>query len=266
MKYAKFERLMLLVVVVAVAVMAVSMLVRKTDGVEVVGHLLMIAVILSSLYGGKTGALLGFLASAALYIAIRLVWRDGFDYGVIIQLTVAKIAVYGVLSLICAYLRTQFRYLFVKLESQDLVDDETQLGNHRFLFRELDYRVKEWDRYQKPFSLVSFSFDQDLLRGSKKRGFNVLRDVSLGVLKSDTRSVDELARVGSELHALLPNVGREGARACATRLEAKIRSYLERAAGGGLHEDSLSVSVLSYPEDREAVEGLLSRLREMETS
>jgi len=265
-KYAKFERLVLLVIAVAMVGMAVSMLVHKTDGVEVAGHLLMLAVILSSLYGGKRGALSGFLASSAVYIAVRLIWRDGFTYGVALQLTAAKLAAYAVLSLLCVYLRTQFRYLFVKLESQDLVDDETQLGNHRFLLREVDLRVKEWDRYQKPFSLVSFSFGDDLLRSMKKRGFNVLRDVSLSILKGDTRSVDELARVENDLYALLPNVGREGAQACAARLEWRMRAYLDRAAGGKLGEPSLSVSILSYPEDAEAVEGLLSRLREMETA
>lgn len=263
MRYAKFERLILLVLTVSVAGMAVAMIVQKTDGVEVFGHLLMLVVIVSSLYWGKRGALMGFLASLAVYIAARLIWRGSFSYGAASQLIVAKLLVYGVLSLLCYHLRTQFRYFFVKLEQQDFIDDETQIGNARFLLQELSSRINEYERYQKPFSLVAFSFDRDFLSAMKKRDINVLRDVTVTILKHDTRAVDELAREGNRLFAILPNVGPEGAQACSRRLWDKLRGYLSQHGGEDVGR-LVELIIYAYPEDKEEVEKMVSRLREGE--
>ncbi len=260
MRYAKFERLVLLVMGLAVAAMAVGMAVQKTDAVEVLGHCLMLAVVVGSLYGAKRGAVLSFLLCLALYASLRLAWRGDFQGGVLAQLIGAKLLVYGVLAFLCHHIRVQFRYFFVKMEEQDLVDDETQVGNARFLRREIEHRILEHERYGKPFSLVVFAFDPGLLSRMKSQGASLLRHVTVNVLKSDTRAVDELARVGDRMVVLLPNVGPEGARACASRLQEKIHGVLPAREGEGPAE--VRVTVSSYPEDREAVEVFLAELRE----
>lgn len=260
MRYAKFERLILLVMGLAVAAMAVGMAVQKTDAVEVLGHCLMLVVVVASLYGGKRGAMLSFLLCLAVYTAGRLVWSGEFEGKVLAQLVGAKFLVYGLLSLLCYHIRIQFRYFFLKLEEQDLVDDETQLGNARFLHREVRRRILEHERYGKPFSLVIFSFDSDYLSRMWRREVSVLRGISVNVLKSDTRAVDELARVGNRLVVLLPNVGPEGARACAARLQEKIQGILARWGEKG--PATVQVSIFSFPEDRGAVEGLQAELEE----
>ncbi|MBC7230985.1 MAG: diguanylate cyclase [Actinobacteria bacterium] len=258
MRYARFERIIVLVIAVAVAAMAVAMAFQKTDEVEILGHLLMIAVIVSSLYGGKRGAVAGFLASLAVYAAARLVWRGDFCYVTALELVGIKLLVYGVLALLCDYIRIQFRYFFVKMERQDLVDDETQIGNERFLARELQARIDEHGRYQTPFSLVRFSLDGDFVKRQRREGVSVMRDLSISVLKNDTRSVDELARMGDEFVVILPNVGREGAEVCRNRLQGKISAYIERHLEGDKAAEVLRAEVLSYPEDRESVEAILS--------
>lgn len=265
MKYAKFERLVLLVITVAVIIMAISMVVQRTDWVEVFGHLLMLVVIVCSLYGGKRGALLGFLACIAAYTTVRLVWLGDCSHGTAAQLILMKLAVYGILALLCHHMRSQFRYFFVKMERQDLVDDETQLGNARFLLQELTCRINEYERYEKPFSLVSFTLEEDFLSSMKSKKVSVLRDLAANVLKQDTRAADELAREGNRLIAILPNVGIGGARACARRLTEKVRVHLSRLAGAD-GEQWVEVSVLAYPEAREDIESMLARLRESEES
>lgn len=260
MRYAKFERLILLVMGLAVAAMAAGMAVQKTDAVEVLGHCLMMVVVVASLYGGKRGAVISFLLCLAVYTASRLVWAGEFEGKVLAQLVGAKFLVYGMLAPLCYHIRVQFRYFFVKLEEQDLVDDETQLGNARFLHREVGRRILEQERYGKPFSLVIFSFDPASLSQMRRRGISVLRDISVNILKSDTRAVDELARVGERLVVLLPNVGPGGARACATRLQEKIQEILNRRGEEG--PATVQVSILSYPEDREVVEGFQAELEE----
>ncbi|MDI7253288.1 MAG: hypothetical protein QME89_12150 [Actinomycetota bacterium] len=258
MRYAKFERLILLVMSLAVAAMAVGMAVQKTDAVEVLGHCLMLVVVVASLYGGKRGAAFSFLLSLVIYTASRLAWRGEFQGGVLVQLIGAKFLVYGVLAFLCYYIRVQFRYFFVKMEEQDLVDDETQVGNARFLHREIRHRILEHERYGKPFSLVIFSFDPALLSRMRSREVKILRDITVNVLKSDTRAVDELARVENRLVVLLPNVGPEGARACGARLGDKINGMLTGREKEGPAE--VRVTVSSYPEDRETIEGFLTEL------
>lgn len=260
MRYARFERMVLLVMGLAVAAMAVGMAIQKTDAVEILGHCLMLAVVVGSLYGGKRGAALSFLLGLAAYAASRLVWRGEFPGHVLAQLIGAKFLVYGILALLCLYIRVQFRYFFVKMEEQDLVDDETQVGNARFLYREIKRCILEHDRYGKPFSLVIFSFDPDLISRMWGRERRLLRDVAVNVLKTDTRAVDELARVENRLVVLLPNVGPEGARTCGARLQGKIKGMLPARDEEGPAE--VQLSICSYPEDRQAVEGLLAELEE----
>ncbi|NPV58183.1 MAG: diguanylate cyclase [Actinobacteria bacterium] len=258
MRYARFERIIVLVITVAVAAMAVAMAIQKTDGVEIMGHLLMLAVIVSSLYGGKRGAAGGFLFSIAVYTAARLAFKGDFGYGTALELAGIKLLIYGVLALLCNHIRTQFRYFFVKMENQDLVDDETQIGNERFIARELETHINEHDRYQTPFSLIRFSLEGGFVEEQRKRGVNVMRDLSISVLKNDTRSVDELARMGNEFLVILPNVGREGAEVCHNRLRGKIDAYLERHSEGRGVGDVLETEVLSYPDDKPSVEAILS--------
>jgi GGDEF domain-containing protein len=260
MKYAKFERLVILIIVIAVAVMAAAMAVRKTDAVEIAGHLLMIGVIISSLYWGKKGALLSFSICLGGYTAARLAVPGDFSSSTLAQLIAAKLVVYGLLAFICMYMRTQFRYFFVKLEREDLIDDETQVGNERFLLQEITSLLDEYERYGIPFSLVEFAVDSDLLRESKGReGGSLLRDISVSILKNDTRSVDELARFENRLVVLLPNIGREGAEACGKRLASRIEHYLENR---NVPTESFSLSIYSYPRDEKAVEGWVRQLRE----
>lgn len=260
MRYAKFERMILLVMTIAIVVMAVGMVLQKTDAVEVLGHLLMLAVIVASLYGGRRGALTSLLISFAIYLISRLVWQGEFSAGELAQLIAAKFLIYGILALICSYIRVQFQYFFVKMEEQDLVDDETQIGNARFLLREIKQRMLEYERYQKPFSLVVFSFNPDFLSRTRKKEISLLRDITVNVLKSDTRAVDELARAGNRLVVLLPNVGREGAQVCGTRLQEKINGlpvFREKESS-----PTMEVLVISYPEDNDAVDEFLSRLED----
>jgi GGDEF domain-containing protein len=263
MKYARFERIVILVIVIAIAVMAAAMIVQKTDAVEVVGHVLMIVVIVSSLYRGKRGALTGFMICFGGYTAARLIWPGDFSYRTAAGLIAAKFLVYGILALLCTYMRSQFRYFFVKLEHEDFIDDETQIGNERFLFKELTSRINENERYDIPFSVINFSLDDEFVAGlQKSKGISVLKDISTSILKNDTRSVDELARARNHLIVILPSVGREGAMVCGKRLETKMRKYLEQHLDNGELEKVLSLSIYEYPEDKAGVSEIIDQIRE----
>ncbi len=266
MRYAKFERIVILLIAIAIAAMSIAMIVQKTDGIEVFGHALMIVIIVSSLYWNRKGALASFLLCFGTYTAMRLAWRGDFTAGTAVQLIAAKLLIYLLLAFICIYMRSQFRYFFVKMESQDLIDDETQIGNERFLLRELTARIDENERYETPFSIVTIRLDEEFLRGMQaEKGVSVLRDISTSILKSDTRSVDELARDGSSLVVILPCVGREGAQVCGKRLEEKVRRYLEQHLQGRETEKAVSLDIYQYPEDKGEIGSLVARLSDAVT-
>jgi L-lactate permease len=260
MKYAKFERIVVLVIVITIAVMAAAMIVKKTDGVEVAGHALMIAVIVSSLYWGRRGAWISFAVCSGGYAVARAVWPAGFSYGTVTQLIISKFLVYGILAILCSYIRSQFRYFFVKLENEDFIDDETQLGNEKFLLEELTSRINENLRYQIPFSMVIFFFPEQLIEEMRKKHHtSILGDISTTILKKDTRAVDELARMGNSLVVLLPNVGRAGATVCANRLESKMSDYLERFFRQPEIEGIPDITIYEYPEDKAEIDAILGR-------
>jgi GGDEF domain-containing protein len=260
MKYARFERIVILVITIAIAVMAAAMVVQKTDGVEVFGHAMMLVVIVASLYWGKRGAIFSFLACFSAYTAARLIWIGDFSYSTAIQLIAAKFLVFGILALLCSYMRMQFRYFFVKMEHQDFIDDETQIGNERFLVKELASRINENERYDIPFSVIDFSLDDGFVADLRDRGVSVLRDLSTSVLKSDTRSVDELARNRNDLLVILPSVSREGAQVCGKRLETRMRKHLGQHLHDGDMERILNLAIYEYPGDKAEVDALLARL------
>lgn len=264
MKYAKFEMIIFLVLIVVILGMSVAMMAQKTDAVEIVGQALMLVVIIAGLNWGYRGGLIAFASCFALYTGLRLGLQAHYDLTTAATwgLIAVKFVVYGVLALLCSHMRNQLRYFFVKLEHHDFIDDETQIGNKRFLLKELTSRINENERYEVPFSLVSFTIDEGFVEKARGvKGTNVLRDISTSILKNDTRSVDELARLDNRLVVILPCVRREGANVCCKRLEGKLRKYIEHLTVNGELERSYQASVFEYPDDRADIETIVNAIR-----
>lgn len=262
MKYAKFEMIIFLVLIVVILGMSVAMMVETTDAVEVIGHVLMLVVIIAGMNWGYRGGLSAFAACFVVYSVLRVGFPGDLSTVAVWELVAAKFIVYGILALLCSHMRNQLRYFFVKLEHHDFIDDETQIGNKRFLLKELTSRINENERYEVPFSLVSFTIDPGFLERAKgAKGANVLRDISTSILKNDTRSVDELARLDNRLLVILPCVRREGADVCCKRLEGKMKKYLEAHTVDGELDRSLEARIFEYPDDRVDIETIVNAIR-----
>lgn len=262
MKYAKFEQIIILLLIIVIVGMSVAMLLQKTDKVEAVGNVLMLVVIAVSLNWGFKGGIPAFAACFVLYTVLRLSFQGGISTGAAWELIAAKFIIYGVLTLICCYMRTHLRYFFVKLEHHDFIDDETQIGNKRFLLKELTSRINENERYEVPFSLVAFTIDPELLEKIQGvKGASILRDISTSILKNDTRSVDELARMDNRLVVILPCVRRDGADVCCKRLEEKMKRYLESHITNGEFVQTLDARIMEYPDDRVDIESMVNAIR-----
>lgn len=265
MKYSRFERIVIVIIMIAVLSISVAIMIQlQADRVdEIVGHMLILPIIAASLHWGKKGALISALGSFAIYFSLR-VWDVGaWSFSdPIVQLMIAKVFTYSLLSVMCAYMHSQFRYLFVKMENHDYIDDETQIGNGKFLLKELTSRINENERYQIPFSVILCSLNPTLVSGLKqRRNVNVIKDVSNSILKNDTRTVDELARVNNEFVVILPSTKKDGAEICSGRLNFKMKKYMDHLLDNGDSEKSFDMEIYTYPDDSEEIERLLMGLR-----
>ncbi len=262
MKYAKFQQVIFGIMILVILATSLAMGVHKPDAVEITGQALILLVIIAGMNWGYRMGIPATAACFALYAGLRLGLRGELTTAALWELVAFKAVIYSVLGLLCSHMHNQMRYLFVKLEHQDFIDDETQIGNKRFLLKELTSRINENERYEIPFSLVSFTLDPEMLDMLKStRGVSVLRDISTSILKNDTRSVDELARLENRLLVLLPSTRKEGASVCCRRLEGKMMRYLEHHFSNGELQKAMRVQILEYPEDKQEIESLVSSLR-----
>jgi GGDEF domain-containing protein len=263
LKYAKFQQIIFGIMILVILATSVAMMVHKPDAVEIIGQILILATIISGMNWGYRAGIPVTAACIALYIGLRLGFRGEMTTSAILELIAFKGVIYAVLGLLCSHMHNQMRYFFVKLEHQDFIDDETQIGNKRFLLKELTSRINENERYEIPFSLVTFTLNPelvDLLKSS--RGVSVLRDISTSILKNDTRSVDELARLDNHLLVILPSTRKDGAAVCCRRLEGKMLRYLEHHFSNGELHRAMQSRILEYPEDRKEIEELVGSIRE----
>ncbi len=262
LKYAKFQQIIFGIMIAVIVATSVAMMVHKPDAVEIIGQVLILATIVAGMNWGYRAGIPTAAVSLALYTGLRLGFRGEIRTSALWELIAFKAVIYAVLSLLCSHMHNQLRYFFIKLEHQDFIDDETQIGNRRFLLKELTSRINENERYEIPFSLITFTLNPDLLDLLKStRGVNALRDISTSILKNDTRSVDELARLDNNLLVILPSTRKDGAKVCCRRLEGKLMRYLEHHFSNGELQEAVRSRILEYPEDREDIDELVNSIR-----
>jgi diguanylate cyclase (GGDEF)-like protein len=139
------------------------------------------------------------------------------------------------------------------------VDSLTDLYNRAFMFNAVEREIERSRRYRRGFCLLMM--DLDGLKAINDHfghyeGDVVLRGVATAI-KSSLRTIDVAARYGGdEFVALLPETDPSGAYVVAE----KIRQIVNQTAveeAGQLITTSLSIGVVSHPEDGETADELM---------
>ncbi|MEJ5186759.1 MAG: hypothetical protein WHT46_06735 [Candidatus Geothermincolales bacterium] len=264
MRYATLERTTVIIVILAVLAMAISMAWQRTDWVEIVGHLVMIPLIVVGLYRSRREAWVALALSLALYAGLRSAFRGDFGPLDLAEMLAVKAVVYLLLTIACSQVIRKLRPYFVRVESQDLVDEDTGLGNGLALLKQLEEQVEEYLRYGHPFSLVMYEFDPATLeRVRREKGRDILRDLAVSLLSRDIRAVDRAFRWENRVVLLLPFSDQAGARACAERHQAAIDLYLEKSGLDLKAQDLLSTSSLEYPRQAEEIDRIRKELNKL---
>jgi diguanylate cyclase (GGDEF)-like protein len=149
--------------------------------------------------------------------------------------------------------------LYEQAERLATTDGLTGLLNRRTFSAQIQGRLREAQRYNRPLSLLLLDIDHFKKVNDTHRhpaGDAVLRGVA-GVAQKQARETDIVARYGGEEMALiLPETDARGAHAIAERLRKAVGAAGYPTERGNLHV-TVSVGVATWPGSGEAAEALL---------
>ncbi len=165
---------------------------------------------------------------------------------VAINLTALMLLAYS--SMVVSRVQGQTRDAAVRLST---VDSLTDLYNRAFFFNAVDREIQRGRRFRRGFCLLMM--DLDGLKSINDRyghyqGDVILRGVAQ-LIQAGLRSIDTAARYGGdEFVALLPETDPTGAYVVAEKIRQMVSELLVEV-GGQQITTSLSIGVVSYPED-----------------
>ncbi|MBK5092376.1 MAG: diguanylate cyclase [Actinobacteria bacterium] len=263
MKYSWFELLTMGVGVCAVIGTSIATLSGANMGPEIVGQALILVALWGGLHYGLKGAVVSFIISTSIYAIVLFSFMSG-QLSIALELFLFRTGVYGAVAFAAGELNTRLRYLFVKLEHHDYIDDVTNLYNAKYFAKLLENKINEFDRYGLKFSLASFAIREDLFSPLKQKARNkLIKEIGNSVVRGNIRGVDEAAHTADkEFMLLFPNTNLDGAAIATNRVSGKIRGYLDHHGLDTDSEDTIETEILEYPPDRAGIEELAAGLSE----
>jgi len=171
-----------------------------------------------------------------------------------INLTALLLLAYS--GMVVSRVQSRTREAAIRLST---VDSLTDLYNRAFFFNAVDHEIQRSKRYRRGFCLLMM--DLDGLKSINDRyghyeGDVVLRDVAQ-LIRAGLRGIDIAARYGGdEFVAMLPETDQDGAYVVAEKIRQMV-SELVVETGGNQISTSLSIGVVSYPEDGQTADELM---------
>jgi GGDEF domain-containing protein len=263
LKYSRFELLAMAVGVCAVAATIFAAVSSTNVTADVVGQGMILVALFGGLHYGRKGALISFLVATGVYAIFAFGFSTDIGRDTVVQIFILRVLVYAAVAFVAGELNVRLKYLFIKLEHHDFVDDWTSLYNAKYLSKLINKYVSEFDRYGSRFSISSITVDYEMMAPLKKKSRQkIIRELGNSVIRGNIRGADEAARLDDARFAVLfPNTDGDGATCATLRLKAKIEGYLDRRGldteGGGVIE----TTVFEYPKDRDLVEDMGVNLR-----
>ncbi len=269
MKYSRFELLMMFVGLLVVLGTAFSLGRSNTSTVsEIIGQVLILVCLFAGLHYGRKGALIAFLASTAIY-GIAVFTTLSSTLSPALWLFFVRMAVYFIVAFAGGELNVRLKYLFIKLEHHDYVDDVTSLYNSKYLSKLIEKYISEFDRYGSKFSITNFTIDDATLEKMKKKERQkLIKDLGNSVIRGNIRGADEAARIeGVKFSILFPNTNFDGATCASIRVKGKIINYLQKQGVPADEEDgALRSEVFEYPRDKDTIEAMSMNLADLQAT
>ena len=200
------------------------------------------------------------LETAVAYgIAATAGWLDGDsirDSLVRVGINIAALVLLVYAGIAIARVQRRTREAAIRLST---IDSMTELYNRGYFFNSVEREMQRSRRFRRGFCLLMM--DLDGLKGINDRfghyqGDLVLRAVA-NVIRSGLRAVDVPARYGGdEFVALLPETEAPGAYLVAEKIRQGVSALVVESNGQTIPA-SLSIGLVSFPEDGETADALM---------
>jgi hypothetical protein len=252
LKYSSFERIVIVVSALAiVATVAMSLVAGPVSVPELVGQVLVLAVLAAAVHWGRNG---GFIAAAAATItyALLAVPEVAAGHGLqpqTVQLVLVHAVVYAIVGVVGGEVCGRLKYQLAGIDGTSALDDDTRLYGESVVHGLASGGLARFHRYGTPFSVVELHLSPGLfaeLRPVKRRA--ILRRVANHV-RNDVRMVDDIGRLqDGRFVVLLPSTPVAGAEVVADRLRKGICDQLSAL------DDSITARVYATDRDPEELE------------
>ncbi len=259
--YKKARGLVLSVGLLLMGLVAITMLLRGVDPVEVTATLMFAPVLAGMLFLGLRGGSAAAALAAGLYLAMRWPAMRVVGFSAISGLVFSRIVGYLAFGVVGGWAADRVRQGLDKLVLYDEIDDETGLGNTRSFLSAIDLEKSRSDRYEKFFSVAIARFsdapweeDTPRKRRAALRGFG-------SHLAGSVRTSDLLAhgRTGTShlVAAVLPETGAAGAGIFADNLSSAIEEMI------GMKPE---VATVVYPGDEERLADMIQAFNRIDAA
>jgi GGDEF domain-containing protein len=263
LKYSRFEVLAMVVGICAVVGTILATLSSTNRVADVVGQAMIVVVLFGGLHYGRKGALITFLAATGFYAIFAFSFTSNIGTGTAVQIFILRMIVFAIVAVVAGELNVRLKYLFIKLEHHDYVDDITNLYNAKYLSKLIEKYISEFDRYGSKFSLTNITVSEDMLSALKKKArLKLIRDLGNSVIRGNIRGADEAARLeGTTFSVLFPNTNYDGATCATIRVKSKISGYLDRHGLDTENDDIIKTEIIEYPKHKDTIELLAVNLQ-----
>lgn len=229
MKYAWFERIVLVLGGASILVTFGLTYGTKIFYAEVVAQIMLFLVLFAAVHWGRRGGFVAALAASLGYIVLRIpaVTADPTVTSDVLVMILTRVIAYGLIGIVGGEIAMRMKYVLAGLENSSSIDELSGLFNDRIMAHALSSARARFERYQEPFSVVVVEADASTIadfKPSKQRA--IIRGIA-GYIRSDIRLVDEAGRlVDGRFMVLLPHTSKDGAVVVAERLATGVRAAL----------------------------------------
>lgn len=243
-----------------------TVLIALTGGVEspfFFGYYLIVAAAALVIGGASNYGLAAIISAVYLLTIAGLPGADRLTSAQLLRIAFSLAALW-LLSYLASVIAGQQRRTRDAALRLSLVDPLTRLFNRNYFYAVMEREVQRAARTGRHFCLLML--DLDRLKPindtyGHHAGDRVLREVA-DVIRLGIRSIDSAARYGGdEFIVLLPETDLAGAVVLAEKLRGNVAG-LRITSGGATLRASVSVGVVSYPEDGPSGDALLVRADE----
>jgi len=197
------------------------------------------------------------VAACALVIVSGPLDSDGLrDIAIRTAINLAAVVLLAYAGIVVAGMQRRTKDAAIRLST---LDSLTDLRNRAYMFNAVEREIERARRYGRAFCLLMM--DLDGLKAINDRfghyeGDLVLRMVAEAI-RSSLRTIDIAARYGGdEFVALLPETDPAGAYAAAEKIRQVVSQIATEDEGQRINA-SVSIGVVTYPEDGETADALM---------